>query len=657
MDILPGKGIRVSLADYNRLRAFQSSGELWGREQQDLLRNATGLSRFLPEVNEDPASGTALFQLTVDGREVVSTSKVRQVRDIPTQEVRDFEECLTRLKELTQSKDRKTDLTKADVIRAFRLPDPFIQPEFYRVYKHGGRRRLLVLWGCESVQGSSVDPMMATHRLEKRQDSYGPLRAAALVAALLLLLLAGFLFWPKKEKPVAQTPADGVTPAATQPTTNPATNPATGPNAVAGPNARQRAASPAGPRVASADRAATSSQTPATKPAATPPPTASAEPATRPAVARASGSSPTTAPSLTTNSNPSPATNAAVAVVPTPSPTRDAELTHSPTPPPATNPAVAETRNPSPATHPALAVAPSPSPTTDPAAAGHSTRAPAVASVPVSPATNPAVAENRKPPVATNPPATNPSPAVASTPPTQGPLASNTNPPRPQTTPPTSPADPATASPAGPHPAAARLPADARATTAPALVARSNPTPTPPALEPSPSPSNQKPPADPNADPSSQGPLARPNPSPGSSQAAQPEPRTSRSVAFVPSTEPAEPERRDPITGDLWPKVQIAKNSIGNRAPIDESKLLLVILSVRGANDPGVRAVKRIAKWSWLIDGIHRHGSNDSESAIELHISDGIHTIQVSGTTPEGQLVTKVNTLRVLVRGDAALDE
>src|SRR5690242_10257081 len=96
MNIIPGRGIEISLAEYHRLRAFHGGGEFWQRDYQDLIRNQTGLHQFLPHVEEYPASNTAVFQLMVDRKDVASRSRDGRIgiRDIPRTEIDALKKCL-----------------------------------------------------------------------------------------------------------------------------------------------------------------------------------------------------------------------------------------------------------------------------------------------------------------------------------------------------------------------------------------------------------------------------------------------------------------------------------------------------------------------------------------------------------------------------------
>ena len=192
--VIPQTGIEIDLNEYHRLRAFHGGGEFWHRDYQDLIRNLTGLQRFLPAVQEDKAGLRATFSQFVAGREVAGVSRGDDVRNIPQSEIVALVDALERLKRAAN--EPRADPNRRDIIQSFRLPNPNIHPEMYRVYGRPWNRKLLVLWGCERAANSSVALEDLAAHLRSRSDRLFWLRRLVLLLLLLALLaLAAAAAW------------------------------------------------------------------------------------------------------------------------------------------------------------------------------------------------------------------------------------------------------------------------------------------------------------------------------------------------------------------------------------------------------------------------------------------------------------------------------
>lgn len=211
---LPDQGIEVPLSEYNRLRAFQGGGWFWDHDNQQVIREVLG--DFLPRVEERRDRGGALFQHFIGGVEAASKSQAvgAQMNRVPKKEFNRLQRALENLKR--KSQDPHTDPNARRIIEKFCLPDPSKDPDLYRMYGSSWNRRLLVLWGCEREEGTSLAPTAALNKIAVEPAAAAFLRRLpwllGLLLLLLLLLLAGEWWWRQHE---AQQ--DRTTPAATTP--------------------------------------------------------------------------------------------------------------------------------------------------------------------------------------------------------------------------------------------------------------------------------------------------------------------------------------------------------------------------------------------------------------------------------------------------------
>ncbi len=200
---LPDQGIEVPLSEYNRLRAFQGGGWFWDHDNQQVIREVLG--DFLPRVEDRRDRGGALFQHFVGGAEVASRSQAvgAQMNRVPRSEYQRLQRALENLKRKAQ--DPHTDPNARKVIEKFCLPDPAKDPDLYRLHGSGWNRRLLVLWGCEREEGTSLAPVAALQRIAVESPGTTFLRRLPMLLLwLLLLLLVGAAFWWWLQRPVSR---------------------------------------------------------------------------------------------------------------------------------------------------------------------------------------------------------------------------------------------------------------------------------------------------------------------------------------------------------------------------------------------------------------------------------------------------------------------
>jgi hypothetical protein len=209
LQIVAGEGIAVPLEHVTILRSAQGGGDFWGELFQEVIRNNEGLSRFLPRAI--PSAQRVLFQKLEDGREVASRSRMALPGQIPQREIQGLNEAMREFKRLAESPSCDPD--KKKFIESFKVPDADKMPECYRIYRHRGKRRLLVLWGLEWRQGNagSIPPEAAAGQLEVlgMADRRPWLRRAIAFLVVLIVLLAigmlAFYLWQHMSPPKRPT--------------------------------------------------------------------------------------------------------------------------------------------------------------------------------------------------------------------------------------------------------------------------------------------------------------------------------------------------------------------------------------------------------------------------------------------------------------------
>ena len=184
IELLLGKGLKLDLKVYKKLKAFQAGGEFWEHQSQAVIREHIG--DFLPIMNVNEQDESVLCQLFVDGKEVASGS--RPAKGVPSKERSRLEGSIRTLKNWASSD--QIDATTKQIIEEFKLPDPNKDPELYRLYGSRWNPRLMVVWGCEKVAGSSVLPEEAYRRVAKESVGSSAFRRLPLIVFLLLLVLA-----------------------------------------------------------------------------------------------------------------------------------------------------------------------------------------------------------------------------------------------------------------------------------------------------------------------------------------------------------------------------------------------------------------------------------------------------------------------------------
>jgi PKD repeat protein len=175
-------GLSVSLTEYQKLRLPLGQGHFLDTPNKLVVRDT--LKRFLADAQENSNEKKVLFDLVVGGKERASRSRPVGATRIAITELDAFEEAVQAFLQKQEAPDTSPEARV--IIENFRLPDPEIEPEMYRLYGPPWNQHLLALWGCERRQASSLPPLEAIKKLRLR---FKPLWQIWLERGLWLLLL------------------------------------------------------------------------------------------------------------------------------------------------------------------------------------------------------------------------------------------------------------------------------------------------------------------------------------------------------------------------------------------------------------------------------------------------------------------------------------
>jgi S1-C subfamily serine protease len=157
--LILGTGLEIGLDSdsFQKLHAFQDGGEFWSHQYQQVIREFLG--EFLPAMEERADGNSVLCQMFDDKKREVA-SRSWKAKKIPASEIKRLDAAVERLKK--KAADPATDATIRKIIENFRLPDATENAELYRLYESSWwRPKLMVVWGCEKEEGTSVVPEIA----------------------------------------------------------------------------------------------------------------------------------------------------------------------------------------------------------------------------------------------------------------------------------------------------------------------------------------------------------------------------------------------------------------------------------------------------------------------------------------------------------------
>jgi hypothetical protein len=204
---IAGYGIRVDLSEYDVRRSRDGGVPLWTEQIRKYVRNSAGqLDRYLADVRDFSESDKfVVFKHEVTERgqpptECASQSYPADLSKIPSSEVSGLQAALASFKSQATDDLKQNDLDRWQIISNLRLPNPGVDPQFYRIYGPLYRRRLLVLWGLERRPNyagnlpTSLTPEDTISLLRDQQVSRPPW-LWWLIPLLLLLLFLLMLLW------------------------------------------------------------------------------------------------------------------------------------------------------------------------------------------------------------------------------------------------------------------------------------------------------------------------------------------------------------------------------------------------------------------------------------------------------------------------------
>jgi cytoskeletal protein RodZ len=183
-------GLLARAGDYEPLRAFSQGGVYWDKVPQQLIRESS-LAEFLPpvEVEKDDRGKYGRFHYEQGRRELLSRSKPLGGGRIPADQLQRLKQAIEEFK--ARGRESGAQEHNRQLIERFRLPNPGLEPELYRLVGSWWNRRLQILWGCERTRDSSLPPTAAVEKLAA--DRFYHL--CHWLAALLLLLLLALPTW------------------------------------------------------------------------------------------------------------------------------------------------------------------------------------------------------------------------------------------------------------------------------------------------------------------------------------------------------------------------------------------------------------------------------------------------------------------------------
>ena len=123
-------------------------------------------------VNYNPRDGEVRFvSPDDDGHDVLPSSRSLKETTLPAREIRRLKNALERFHERALDNSVREDVR--NFFRQFKIPSPKVMPEAYRIVGRF-RKRLVVCWGYETVDGSSILPLTKVaeaHKAEWKEES------------------------------------------------------------------------------------------------------------------------------------------------------------------------------------------------------------------------------------------------------------------------------------------------------------------------------------------------------------------------------------------------------------------------------------------------------------------------------------------------------
>jgi hypothetical protein len=164
------------MKEYTPTRAFQSGGNFWDHQCQEIISQYMG--RFLPpaHLGTGQDQGSVWFTNSDQCHHKLWKSQPVGNRRIPEQLIRELAGAWTKLKSVPAAphnhplNDPTPQFHARRLIDEFLLPDPDKNPELYRLSGPAWARELHILWGCEQRSNTSVSPLEAIRTLARNSE-------------------------------------------------------------------------------------------------------------------------------------------------------------------------------------------------------------------------------------------------------------------------------------------------------------------------------------------------------------------------------------------------------------------------------------------------------------------------------------------------------
>ncbi|MBR2125251.1 MAG: hypothetical protein IJ943_00775 [Akkermansia sp.] len=161
----PGKGVKISLNAYARLRISRTGPDFWYIDNQKLL--CEKLAPFLPRMDYDSSDNSVTAQRIESGKEKLGDSVAANPNfsNVPADQVRLLRAVIAGfLQELTE---HPSSSPMGRLGEAFTLPIPSKAPELYRLYGTGKNKKLAIIWGVSKTDSAGNEDINSVATLQQ----------------------------------------------------------------------------------------------------------------------------------------------------------------------------------------------------------------------------------------------------------------------------------------------------------------------------------------------------------------------------------------------------------------------------------------------------------------------------------------------------------
>lgn len=207
--------VSTDTGQYTQLKVRRTGHYYWGQETQSIYRTVVPeMERFLMLAIPDAQARQTRFQLDIRAQTPSSQLLPYGEHRVPAGEVRKLQLALEAMAAKAGSPDEEMTTDAVTALKDFRLPDPRMNPELYRLWGSAYNRRLTIAWGCEkpastSLPAAEVIPLLLTESDYRGWFLLARRAAAVLLLVFLLLFGLGTLanFWLGPPVTLSTTPA------------------------------------------------------------------------------------------------------------------------------------------------------------------------------------------------------------------------------------------------------------------------------------------------------------------------------------------------------------------------------------------------------------------------------------------------------------------